>query len=921
MILLGNPFGSSAQVTTYWANGIGGIYGDYGKSIAIDTMGNVFVVGDFNSNSINFGNGITLNGNGGTDIFLAKYNSFGEVEWVKVIGGTNDEKGNTVAVDSIGNIYISGLFGSPSVDFGNSVTATRSKLETLFITKFNNDGEAQWVKTANGSGEGKSLVLDKLHNIYLTGSIFGSLDFGNSIQVTKDGGNKGSFIVKYDKDGIAQWAKAAGGGNIEGGKSVAVDTLGNIYVTGEADSETLDFGNGVSISLRYTGPTDAYIVKFNSEGAAQWAKEINGVEYDEGNSIVVDLAGNVYATGYFISNELDFGNSVKISGTSWFDTYIVKYDTDGIAQWAKTPTDSSEDEGRAIAIDKLGNLFVVGSYGSGTLDFGNGVTIKNLEGEDIYISKFNTDGQAQWAKSYGGESYFTESGNSMSVDKYGNLYISGTFENNSLDFGNSSLITSKGQKDAFVLKLGLNDPDNVAPSIKNSMLDYKLNEGFEKLEINLLDYFQDSNNDPLYFKVTSSNQSLVTYDVSGQTLTILEKGIGTVDITVIADDGRGGKVSDSFTIIVLENKNPVVRNTIPSQVFYKGFEKAEFDLTNIFEDENEDSLSITATSKDVKIVDVNISDNHLSIIEKGIGKTMITITANDGNGGEISTTFYVTVKTKNKPEIQNSIEDQYLTEGFDSIKIDLSDVFLDDNDDTLSFSAVIENEGIAIVSISDSNLIIHEKGIGATKVIVTATDQNEGSVQDSFSISIEKMNLAPFVVDSIQNQSLSKGFGTEKIDFSLMFFDDDQDSLSISVSSNNEQVVKVSISETFLIIEEKGSGTAIVTITADDGRGGKVEQTFEIVVSAIAALINDKLQTSISFYPNPVKDFLTITSEQFIGKLVKFSFFDISGRKIHFPEQEVGIKNHKFDFSSIPEGVYTIIIEVDGKFGVQKVMK
>ena len=116
-----------------WANSAGGTSGDGGISIATDAAGNTYITGDFYSPAITFG-GTTLTNNGGYDIFIAEYDTNGNVVWAKSAGGTADDEGFSIAADAAGNTYITGGFKSPAITFGGT-TLTNNGSYKIFIAK------------------------------------------------------------------------------------------------------------------------------------------------------------------------------------------------------------------------------------------------------------------------------------------------------------------------------------------------------------------------------------------------------------------------------------------------------------------------------------------------------------------------------------------------------------------------------------------------------------------------------------------------------------------------------------------------------------------------------------------------------------------------------------------------------------------
>ncbi len=185
-----------------------------------------------------------------------------------------------------------------------------------------------------------------------------------------------------------------------------------------------------------------------------------------------------------------------------------------------------------------------------------------------------------------------------------------------------------------------------------------------------------------------------------------------------------------------ENSAPTVANTIMDVNLMVGFVTHSVSIANVFNDSDNDQLAITASSSNENVVTVSINTGSIVITEIGTGNATITVTANDGNGGSVSTTFTVVVNAASNgiPSVANPIADQMLTEGFGSVQIDISNVFTDPDGDALTYSATSADEGIVTVSLNGTILTITEVGTGTGKITVFADDGNGGSVVETFDV-------------------------------------------------------------------------------------------------------------------------------------------------------------------------------------------
>jgi fibronectin type 3 domain-containing protein len=293
-----------------WATHSGGsIAPDEGMAIAADSAGNSYVTGDFNGSAA-FGS-ITLNSAGTRDVFVAKYGVNGTVAWAKRFGGPYDDIGESIAVDASGNVVVTGRFQG-TADLGAGMASAGGY--DIFLAKYSGiDGRLLWSKRIGGTGsdEGAAVAVDSSGNIFLTGQFFGSVDFGGGA-ATNASSYVQAFLAKYSTDGAFVWAKrfgkllATAPATSGSGRSVAVDPSGNVIMAGNYYG-AVDFGSG---PLSVFGGTDVYVGKFaGSDGHCLWSKGFGDPSDQHATSVASDVAGNVILTGDFLDS-INFGGSV-----------------------------------------------------------------------------------------------------------------------------------------------------------------------------------------------------------------------------------------------------------------------------------------------------------------------------------------------------------------------------------------------------------------------------------------------------------------------------------------------------------------------------------------------------------------------------------------------------------------------------------
>jgi hypothetical protein len=304
-------------------------------------------------------------------------------------------------------------------------------------------GVAAWREGGFLSDIARSIATDKEGNVYITGSYEGEMTFGTTT-LSPSGGDD-IFVVKYNSQGVLQWARRAGTPRSDQGRAIAVDAQGNVYVTGTFSGFigfgpfTLSAGTSPSSSLILS---DMFVVKYNTNGEVQWAKSAGSTGIDVGAGIDVDSDGNVFVIGYFYET-VTFG-SLSLTSTMVSDAFIAKYNTSGDVQWAKKIGGGGFDYGQAIEVDTDGGVYVAGTF-EGTISIG-GQNLNSKGFTDIFLAKFNKDGNALWALGAGGviDDYVT----AITVAENGNVSITGSFQK-SASFEGATL-TSNGDSDLFV---------------------------------------------------------------------------------------------------------------------------------------------------------------------------------------------------------------------------------------------------------------------------------------------------------------------------------------------------------------------------------------------------------------------------------------------------------------------------------------
>jgi len=379
--------------------------------------------------------------------------------WASRLSGPFDEFSTSVVLDST-SCYISGYYNSQPMtiyNYNGTTFGTLSNSGTydVFLIKYNSSGTAQWAtRIGNTGGIGNqysySSTIDDT-GIYLTGyytsdpatiynsdgTVFGALD-------NPDGANQSVLLVKYNKSGICQWGTKLAGNFNAVSNYVANDSNG-IYLTGYYTGSFLTIYNSDGTTfgtLSNSGSSDAFIVKYNTSGTAQWGTRISGFLSEQGYGISTDSTG-IYVTGYYNNGPITIYNSDgSVFGTlSYFagqDIFLVKYNSSGMVQWATRTSGIAVDNSNNVFSDSNG-VYLTGYYTSDPFTIYNSdgtvfTTLSNSGNSDAFLIKYNSAGMGQWATRMA--SISSDVGNAITSNSTG-IYLTGYYTVNPLTIYNS----------------------------------------------------------------------------------------------------------------------------------------------------------------------------------------------------------------------------------------------------------------------------------------------------------------------------------------------------------------------------------------------------------------------------------------------------------------------------------------------------
>jgi uncharacterized repeat protein (TIGR01451 family) len=390
---------------------LGGSGLDIGHAIAVDAGNNVYLTGETASTNFPTQNPEQPANAGGSDVFVTKLNPTGSVILFSTyLGGSANEndfrsgvESSGIAVDAAGNVYLTGRTSSMDFPVVNALLPSyRGGDYDAFVSKLSADGRTLLYSTylggaANDSGNG--IAVDSAGNVYVTGGTRSDTDFPISPGAFQrfPNGQLEAFVTKIDttQQGAASliYSTFLGGTGIDRGTAIAVDSAGKAYVTGRTESP--DFPTRNAFQATYGGAADAFVTVVNPSGTdIVYSTYLGGSGLDVGNGIALDIAGNVYITGETASPNFPTMNGYQtaIGGSS--DAFVAQLDPTGaVLVYATYLGGSGLDRGTGIALDSTGKISMTGETSSGNFPTVNAFQGAPGGGKDAFVARLDPSQQ------------------------------------------------------------------------------------------------------------------------------------------------------------------------------------------------------------------------------------------------------------------------------------------------------------------------------------------------------------------------------------------------------------------------------------------------------------------------------------------------------------------------------------------------
>ena len=422
------------QLSHHWVQYAGGKGFDQAVGMALDSDGNLFVTGNFKDTAY-FGMA-KLSAKGSFDIFLAKYDKSGQLEWAKSFGGESVEQVHAMKLDNEGNIYLCGKYRGTS-QFAHKQLTTEAFSEN-FIAKLGKDGSLQWIKSikANTKGHKTLLAIDNEDHLYYAGTYYKTIELGETKLTAQSSAD--IFISKLNKKGEFTGAISIGGRGRQTLKAMDCGLNGQLYVAGTFDNEIVFEKE----SFTSHGKEDIFLARLTNL-KQDWAQQAGGYYTDFANQLVVDK-GQLLIGGSFTEEAL-FGTSSLLSD-GVLDAFVAAYKLNGELNWAQKFGGLANEYVNSLLTAADGSIYISGSYRGKIQKLKTEMESEQFS-KDVYLTKLGKEGDFLWSESFGGNKQDFAIGIVKDRDNY--FYQLGSYSRN-LKIGKTKAY-QQGQEDDFFI--------------------------------------------------------------------------------------------------------------------------------------------------------------------------------------------------------------------------------------------------------------------------------------------------------------------------------------------------------------------------------------------------------------------------------------------------------------------------------------
>lgn len=431
-----------------WSAFLGGSGDDRAQAVALDPNGNIYVAGVTASANFPSANGFDTTLGSTTDAFITKIDVNGNLLWSSYLGGSSADSASGIAVDASAAAYITGSTSSTNFPTSGGFDLGLGGATDAFVAKVTSTGTLSWSSYLGGSSNdsASAIAVDSVGNVYVTGSTSSS-DFplSDAYDSTLSGTSDG-FVTRISTTPDIVWSTYLGGNLTDSCAGIAV-RASHLRVIGSTTS-TSGLATAGAYDESYNTDCDAFVGALNTSGQVQWITYLGGDNADNGAAVDVDSSGNTTAAGD--TNSTDFptlnayDNSLAASST---DAFVTRFDVNGQPAFSTYLGGTGNDAAYALVMSG-GDTFVVGSTASTDFPISDAFDSTYNLNTDAFVASFNNTGQLDWSSYLGGGSSDTALG--VDIDSIGNVVVVGHTSSNDFPAFDSFDTTYAAGTDAFV---------------------------------------------------------------------------------------------------------------------------------------------------------------------------------------------------------------------------------------------------------------------------------------------------------------------------------------------------------------------------------------------------------------------------------------------------------------------------------------
>lgn len=417
-----------------WLKRAGGASPDLANGLWANERGDVFVTGSISGSAKFYKSEVSSRGGG--DVYVAQFNSSGNLIWIKTFGGKLDDFATAITGDPEGNLYVTGLF-TDTARFGE--TELISKGSDLFTAKLNPKGSVIWVKALGTAGTAISnaIAVTDQGGVFVGGVYSGNFD---NDKIKRNIGQTDAFVCKLDWEGNRTWTRVFGGPGFEEVNVLKTDPWGRVLVGAVFDQ--FMYVN----EMEYEGSSSksGAAILYESTGSVVWTKIFTGQDAQCSiHDAVTDLEGTCYLTGKF-SGDMNFGEVVA-SSRGQTDAFILAVDKSGSVRWISAIGGAQTDDAMVLELLPNGKSLLLAGQFNSLIEHGRKALTADFENQ-FYMARWDTRGNLDELKKLPFNTSFSCEGKKL--NSRGRLHICGSFTGKSA-FGKLPLV-SGGEEDIFI---------------------------------------------------------------------------------------------------------------------------------------------------------------------------------------------------------------------------------------------------------------------------------------------------------------------------------------------------------------------------------------------------------------------------------------------------------------------------------------